>query len=130
MIRGGSVYIITNKSRTTIYTGSTANLQARLIEHKEKYNPASFSARYNLNMLIYYENFHNIEEAIERERYIKGKTRKWKEELIESTNPTWSDLSDEVWNGELQIRDSSATPAFAEAATRRLAQRGAARFKN
>ncbi|HRK55263.1 MAG TPA: GIY-YIG nuclease family protein [Cyclobacteriaceae bacterium] len=96
MVRGGRVYIITNKNRTTIYVGSTADLQARLMEHQEKVNPSSFSARYNLNMLIYYENFHNIEEAIERERYIKGKTRKWKEQLIETINPTWSDLSDEV----------------------------------
>ncbi|MGE0590124.1 MAG: GIY-YIG nuclease family protein [Cyclobacteriaceae bacterium] len=96
MVKGGSVYIITNKNRTTIYTGSTADLQTRLAEHRDKSNPASFSARYNLNLLVYYEHFHNIEEAIERERYIKGKTRKWKEQLIESLNPTWSDLSKEI----------------------------------
>mgnify|MGYP001277203426 CR=1 FL=1 len=98
MIKGGSVYIITNKNRTTIYTGSTADLRTRLDEHRDKSNPASFSARYNLHLLVYYENFHNIEEAIERERYIKGKTRKWKEQLIESLNPTWSDLSKEIMN--------------------------------
>ncbi len=98
MVKGGCVYIITNKNRTTVYTGSTADLQARLMEHKQKVYPRSFSARYNLNILVYYESFHYIEEPIERERYIKGKTRKWKNELIRKSNPNWADLSEEVMN--------------------------------
>ena len=98
MIKGGSVYIITNKRKTTLYTGSTSDLQARLMEHKDKIYPSSFSARYNLNVLVYYQNYHLIEEAIEMERYIKGKTRKWKNGLISQFNPNWIDLSEEVLN--------------------------------
>ena len=96
MVRGGTVYIITNKNRTTLYVGVTSDLVSRIIEHKNKFYPKSFSARYNLNLLIYYENLGSIEEAIDREKYIKGKTRKWKEELIGIINPEWRDLSEEV----------------------------------
>jgi putative endonuclease len=96
MIRGGTVYILTNRNRTTLYTGVTSDLVSRLIQHQEKYYPLSFSARYNLTMLIYYESFYSIEEAIDREKYIKGKSRKWKDDLIAGFNPTWRDLSKEV----------------------------------
>ena len=96
MVRGGTVYIITNKNRTTLYVGVTSDLVSRIIEHKNKFYPKSFSARYNLSLLIYYENLGSIEEAIDREKYIKGKTRKWKEELIGIINPEWRDLSEEV----------------------------------
>ena len=96
MVRGGTVYIITNKKRTTLYVGVTSDLVSRIIQHKNKNYPKSFSARYQLYVLIYYENLSSIEEAIDREKYIKGKTRKWKEELIGSMNPEWRDLSEEV----------------------------------
>ena len=96
MVRGGTVCILTNKNRTTLYTGVTADLPSRLIEHREKYYPSSFTARDSLNLLIYHESFLSIEEAIVMEKYIKGKNRKWKEELIEKSNPLWRDLGDEV----------------------------------
>lgn len=93
---GGSIYIITNKNNTTLYVGVTSDLQARIWEHQNKVYPKSFSARYNLNKLIYYEHFSSIQEAIDREKYIKGKVRTWKEELIAKKNPEWSDLYLEV----------------------------------
>ena len=93
---GGSSYIITNKNNTTLYTGSAEDLFSRMMEHKEKTRPKSFSSRYNLNKLVYHKNFFRIEEAREYERYIKGKTRQWKLNLINSINPEWKDLTDEV----------------------------------
>jgi putative endonuclease len=92
MVRGGSTYIITNKNNTTLYTGSAVDLHSRITEHRDKIDPNSFSARYNLYKLVYYKNFHRIEEAREYERYIKGKSRKWKIKLINEFNSTWEDL--------------------------------------
>jgi putative endonuclease len=69
-----------------------------LWEHQHKINPNSFSARYNLFIPVYYKGFETIEEAIEKELYIKGKTRKWKDNLIASMNPNWFDLSKEIIN--------------------------------
>ena len=93
---GGAIYILTNKNNTTLYIGVTSDLIARLYEHQTKFNPSSFTARYNLSKLIYFESFHHIEEAISREKYLKGKSRKFKEDLIKSTNPNWKDISDEL----------------------------------
>ncbi|MCZ8354333.1 MAG: GIY-YIG nuclease family protein [Cyclobacteriaceae bacterium] len=69
---------------------------ARLIQQKEKFYPRSFTARYNVHKSVYYENFNSIVEAMERERFLKGKVRKFEIQLIESLNPTWRDLSYEV----------------------------------
>jgi len=96
MERGGFVYMMTNKGRTTIYTGVTSDLQARVYEHKDQYYPNSFTARYNLKLLVYYDGFNSIEEAIEQEKYIKGKSRQWKIDLITKFNPTWKDLTEEI----------------------------------
>jgi len=74
----------------------TNNLPARLWEHRTRRNPTSFTAKYNVHKPIYYESFDNIVDAIEREHYIKGKNRKWKENLINKFNPSWQDLSDEI----------------------------------
>jgi hypothetical protein len=63
---------------------------------KIKYNPNSFSARYNLNKLVYYEAFHSIVEAIAREKQIKGGSRNKKEDLINSINSKWNDLYDDL----------------------------------
>lgn len=93
---GGTVYILTNKNRTTLYVGVTSNLAARIQEHREKKYPNSFTARYNLNFLVFYENFLRIEEAIAREKQLKGGSRRKKEDLIGNFNPHWRDLSDEV----------------------------------
>lgn len=96
MKKGGSVYILTNIHDTVFYVGVTSDLPSRLIEHRENIYPKSFSARYNLEKLVYFENFYSIMEAIAREKYIKGKVRKFKIELIESINPEWKDLGEDV----------------------------------
>jgi putative endonuclease len=89
-------YILTNTHHTTLYTGSTNDLPTRLWEHQTKRNPKSFSARYNLSKPIYFEPCDSIEDARDREQYIKGKTRKWKEALITKMNPEWKDLTEEI----------------------------------
>jgi len=96
MQRGGFVYIITNEHNTTLYTGVTNNLQRRIHEHKTKLKPKSFTARYNLNKLLYYEGFHRIEEAIAREKQIKRGSRQKKIDLINGINSEWNDLYEEV----------------------------------
>lgn len=92
MKKGGCVYIMTNKRHSVLYTGVTASLDKRVIEHKEKKDPKSFTARYNCDTLIYYESFHHIEEAIAEETRIKGLNRSKKLNLIFAMNPLWKDL--------------------------------------
>ena len=87
------VYIITNKIHTTLYIGVTSNLQKRIYEHKN-HLAKGFSDKYNCEKLVYFESFDNIEQAIEKEKYLKGKKREFKENLIDSINPQWLDLSE------------------------------------
>lgn len=87
------VYISTNKTHTVLYTGITNNLLNRDHQHKEKINKKSFTARYNVNKLVYYETYLDIRSAIAREKQIKGWTRKKKIELIRKENPGWKDLT-------------------------------------
>ena len=89
---GGFVYIITNQFNTVLYTGVTASLCARILEHRTKFYPKSFTAKYNCNKIIWYEFFPRIEIAIEREKQIKAGNRKAKELLVNSLNPMWRDL--------------------------------------
>jgi len=96
MVKGGVVYILTNINNTTLYVGVTSDLYSRIVEHKEKKYPKSFSSRYNTTKLVYYEGFHFIEEAIAREKQIKGGSRKKKEDLINGMNSEWKDLFEEV----------------------------------
>ncbi len=98
MGKGGAVYILTNKYNTTLYVGVTSDLYSRILEHRSKCNPKSFTARYNIFKLVYFESFHSIEEAILREKQIKAGSRKKKEQLINGINPEWEDLFDEVSN--------------------------------
>ncbi len=93
MLHSTWVYILTNKNNTTLYVGVTNDLPARLWEHRTMQNPKSFTARYNLFKLIYYEGFESISEAVLYEKFLKGKKRKWKTDLIEKVNPEWEDLS-------------------------------------
>ncbi|WP_394331033.1 GIY-YIG nuclease family protein [Flavobacterium omnivorum] len=95
-MKPGFIYIITNKYQTVVYTGVTSNLPQRILEHKEKRYPASFSARYNANLLVYYEQFQCIGDAIAREKQIKAGSREAKNELIRTLNPTWNDLFEEI----------------------------------
>ena len=95
-MKPGFIYIITNKYQTVVYTGVTSNLPQRILDHKEKRNPKLFSARYNLNILVYYEQFQQIGDAIAREKQIKAGSREAKNDLIRSLNPTWTDLFEEI----------------------------------
>ncbi len=85
------VYIMTNRSRT-LYTGMTNNLERRVYEHKHKL-VRGFTSRYNITQLVYYEVFHDVYQAIAREKQIKGWRRSKKVALIEESNPGWDDLS-------------------------------------
>lgn len=95
-MKPGFVYIITNFTNTTLYIGVTSNLPQRLIEHKEKRFENSFSALYNLNKLVYYEQFQMIGDAIGREKQLKAGSRKAKIDLIEKLNPEWTDLFEDI----------------------------------
>jgi len=92
MERGGCVYILTNYSRTVLYIGVTSDLYFRIKDHKEKLHPDSFTVKYNCNILVYFEQFSTIEEAIGKEKQLKNWKRSWKINLINSENPNWEDL--------------------------------------
>ncbi|MEQ8245766.1 GIY-YIG nuclease family protein [Fulvivirga sp.] len=94
MERGGAVYIMTNQHHTVYYTGVTSDLIARVQEHKMKAYPKSFTSKYNINKLVYWESFHSIEEAIMREKQIKVYRREKKLALINAFNPQGVDLFD------------------------------------
>ena len=90
-----SVYILTNKHHTVLYTGVTSDLYNRVLEHKHKIYPG-FTARYNVYKLVYYEQYGNVYDAIEREKQIKAGSRQKKSDLVNSMNPGWEDL----WENE------------------------------
>ena len=92
MERGGCVYILTNVFNTVIYIGVTSDLFSRIIEHKNKIYPNSFTAKYSCNKLVYFEMYSTIEEAIGMEKRLKKWNRAWKIELIDKNNPKWLDL--------------------------------------
>ena len=89
------VYILTNKTGSVLYTGVTRDLRRRVFEHKEKLLPG-FTSRYNVNRLVYYEVSDEAMPAFEREKAIKGGSRRWKLDLIQSMNPEWRDLYEEL----------------------------------
>jgi putative endonuclease len=90
-MKGGYVYILTNKRHTVLYTGVTSNLYNRVYEHREGLTPG-FTKRYNCNILVYWEFIEDIESAIHREKRIKKYSRLRKEQLIADLNPSWVDL--------------------------------------
>ena len=89
------VYILFNKSDGVLYTGITSDLIKRIFEHKSKVIKG-FTQKYNVDKLGYYEIFEDIEQAILREKQIKAGSRKKKIELIESINPEWRDLYEDI----------------------------------
>jgi putative endonuclease len=91
-----AIYILTNSSNSTLYIGVTSNLPVRVAQHKEKL-VHSFSQKYNLSKLVYYEQFTTMYDAISREKQLKNWRRKWKNKLIEKLNPHWNDLSADLW---------------------------------
>ncbi len=86
------VYILATKDNKVIYTGVTNNLPRRIYEHKNSLDRNSFTSRYHVNKLVYFEITNDITVAIEREKQIKGWNRARKNKLIASKNPNWEDL--------------------------------------
>lgn len=86
------VYILTNKYNKVLYVGVTNNLERRIIEHKKRLIKG-FTNKYNLDKLVYFEIFNNIDDAIASEKKVKGWTRRKKIQLIQSRNPKWDDIS-------------------------------------
>jgi putative endonuclease len=91
MKEGYYVYIMSSFKRV-LYIGVTNDLNRRVSEHKSKQIPG-FTSKYNVTSLVYFEEFHEISEAISREKVLKGWTRAKKIALIESFNPEWKDFA-------------------------------------
>ena len=94
-MKNGYLYILSNKPNGTLYVGVTSDLIKRIYEHKNEITPG-FSTRYNVKNLVYYEIFDFIEDAIAREKQLKAGSRAKKIMLIESMNPNWKDLYEEI----------------------------------
>ena len=104
----GIVYILTNKNKTTLYTGVTRDLQRRIAEHKLHIN-AGFSDRFNLEMLVYYEIYERLDTAIHREKQLKKWHKEWKEALINDFNPERKDLTEDIGVDEEYIQGVKET---------------------
>ena len=102
------VYIMTNKSNGVLYTGVTGEFEARVWDHKNR-TLRGFTSRYNVNKLVWFEEFEDVNEAIAREKQIKAGSRKKKISLIECKNPEWRDLS-EGWYDDEVIQIASSAP--------------------
>ena len=89
------VYILASKRNGTIYVGSTSNLIQRVWQHKNK-EMKGFTEKYDVNLLVYYEEHLNIAEMVRREKRLKNWCRQWKLNLIEGFNPAWKDLYDAI----------------------------------
>ena len=89
------IYIMTNISKSTLYIGVTSDLVKRVYEHKNEVYEG-FSKKYNTKILVYYEIYDDITEAIKREKQLKKWNRKWKEEMIEKMNFEYNDLYEEI----------------------------------
>ena len=93
-----SVYILASKRNGTLYIGVTNSLERRIEEHKNKIDLNCFTAKYNVNLLVYFETFQYINDAINREKQLKKWNRQWKINLIEEENKDWKDLSEDWFN--------------------------------
>ena len=87
------IYILSNQKNTTLYIGMTSNLEKRIYEHQHKTIKNSFSAKYNLDKLLYWELSEDINATINREKQLKKWNREWKDDLIGTINPELLDLS-------------------------------------
>ena len=96
MKSGGYVYIMTNKRNGTLYIGSTSDLIGRVFEHKNKIIPNSFTAKHNLDKLVYFEWHNRLENMVLRERQMKEWNRNWKIRQIICMNPNWDDLYNQL----------------------------------
>ena len=86
------LYILANKKNGTLYIGVTNDLERRMFEHKNKLIEG-FTKQYGLNMLVYFETYQYVNDAIKREKNMKKWKRQWKIDLIEKENISWNDLS-------------------------------------
>lgn len=92
MRKKGYVYILSNSSKTVLYVGVTSELDRRIWKHKTKFYANSFSSRYDVDRLVYFEEHGSMLKAIFREKQLKSGSRIRKEKLINSMNPAWRDL--------------------------------------
>ena len=91
------VYIMASAKNGTLYVGVTSNLAQRVYEHKKHLVPG-FTAKYDVDMLVYYERFEDVNQAIRHEKRLKEWKRNWKKDLIEKYNPNWRDLYEDLNN--------------------------------
>ena len=91
-----AVYILTNRREGTLYTGVTSNLLVRIAQHRDDLVPG-FTRRYKLHRLVWFEQHDSMDEAIRREKQIKRWRRRWKIDLVETENPTWRDLYNDLF---------------------------------
>jgi putative endonuclease len=91
------IYILASQKNGTLYIGVTNDLERRVLEHKQKVNEG-FTSKYNINLLVYFESFQYINDAILREKRLKKWNRQWKINLIEEENKEWNDLSEDWYN--------------------------------
>ncbi len=96
MTQPSYVYILTNKTNSVLYVGVTNNLTKRMQQHKTGYFKNSFTSKYQVTKLVYYEEFLSIRDAIRREKQLKAGSRQRKIELINHRNPEWHDLMDKT----------------------------------
>lgn len=90
------VYLMTNKRHTVLYVGVTNNLFRRVLEHKNKVYPQSFTSKYNVEKLVFYCFCSDIADSISFEKKLKGGSRKKKIGMVDEFNPNWNDLSEEI----------------------------------
>ncbi|WNH07815.1 GIY-YIG nuclease family protein [Thalassobellus suaedae] len=91
------VYILTNNNHTVLYVGRTKQLKTRLVQHKNN-NLKTFTGKYNVDKLVYFETTKYVNNSIKRERQIKKWNREWKINLINGLNPDWKNLSEYIYN--------------------------------
>jgi putative endonuclease len=91
----GYVYMLTNDRGNVLYIGSTCDLKERISFHKRRLIPG-FTKKYNVTKLVYFEKLAGLDEALLREKYLKGKTRKKKDTLIQTINPAFRDLTPDL----------------------------------
>ena len=90
------VYILANSTNVTVYIGVTNDLMRRVYEHRNHLDPDSFTSKYNVHKLVYFEETTDVRTALEREKQLKGWRRAKKNALIETMNPKWKDLYPEM----------------------------------
>ena len=95
-MRNYYVYILSNATTKVVYTGVTNDLIRRVHQHKEHIDPNSFTAKYHVDRLVYYEEYGDVRDAIDREKQIKSWNRKRKNDIVSDFNPEWVDLFESI----------------------------------